>query len=77
MGVILLKCGLPWGDSFLTGELRTGVGRVTLVLTSSRPVGGIPVLAIGLDDILCMLEFSAAPSWVLELKFPGLLAAAS
>ena len=75
MGVILLKCGLPWDDSFLIGELRTGVGRVTIVLTSSRLAGGIPVLAIGLDNVLCMSEFPAVPFWALELEFPGLLAA--
>ena len=62
-GGILLDCGLPWGDSFLTEELRTGVGWVILVLTSSRPdvltkfrpVGGVPALVIGLDGVLCML----------------------
>ena len=37
MGDILLECGLPWGNSFLTGELRTGVEWVTFVLISFRP----------------------------------------
>ena len=49
MGVILLECGLPRGSSFITDELRTGVGRVTSVLTSSRLAEGISALVTGLD----------------------------
>ena len=62
-GDIMLDCGLSWGDSVLTGELRTVVGWVTLVLalsrpdvlTKFRPVGGVPALVMGLDGVLCML----------------------
>ena len=62
-GDIMLECGLSWGDSALTGELRTVVGWVTLVLALSRPdvltkfkpVGGVPALVMGLDGVLCML----------------------
>ena len=37
LGDILLYCGLSCGNSFLTGELRTGVGWVTCDLISFRP----------------------------------------
>ena len=84
-GDIMLECGLSWGDSALTGELRTVVGWVTLVLATSRsdiltkfkPVGGVPALVMGLDGVLSMSQFSAAPTLALELILSGLLAAAS
>ena len=84
-GDIMLDCGLSWGDSVLTGELRAVVEWVTLVLATSRPdvltkfkpVGGVPILVMGLDVVLCASQFSAAPTLALKLIFPGLLAAAS
>ena len=60
VGDIVLDCGLSWGDSVLTGELRTVMGWVTPVLalsrpdvsTKFRPVGGVPALVTGLGGVL-------------------------
>ena len=54
MGVFLLECDFFRGTSFLTGELRTGVGRVASVLLVSRMVGDTLELA----NSLILLSFN-------------------